>query len=59
VVGGDCSCRPSYEASVYVARDRRKLRKTFPTLAEARAWRHDVASEVRIGKRRAPSAVTL
>ena len=41
---GQCNCSPGYEASVYSARDGRKLRKTFPTLSAARAWRHDAAS---------------
>src|SRR5215208_3878422 len=47
--GRRCNCTPSYEASVYSARDGRKLRQTFPTLAAARAWRHDAAGAVRRG----------
>ena len=57
--GGRCSCQPSYEAFVYSARDGRKLRKTFPTLAAARAWRADAASALRRGTMRAPTSTTL
>jgi integrase len=44
---------------VYSVRDRRKLRKTFPTMAAAKGWRADAASAVRRGTMRAPSQVTL
>lgn len=54
-----CRCRPAWEASVYSARDGRKLRKTFQTLAEAKAWRHDAASAVRKGELRAKTNTTL
>jgi hypothetical protein len=35
--GGRCNCAPSYEAGVYSKREGKKIRKTFGTLAEARA----------------------
>jgi integrase len=54
-----CRCRPSYRASVYDRRSGRKIRKSFPTLAEARAWRRDVAAAVGRGTVRAPSRVTV
>jgi integrase len=57
--GGRCNCRPSYEASVYSARDGRKIRRTFPTLAAARAYRSDASSALRKGLLRAPSATTV
>jgi integrase len=57
--GDRCNCRPSYEASVYSARDDRKIRRTFPTLAAARAWRSDASSALRKGTMRAPSATTV
>jgi integrase len=57
--GGRCNCRPSYEASVYSARDGRKIRRTFPTLAAARAYRSDASSALRKGTLRAPSATTV
>jgi hypothetical protein len=49
----------SWEAFVYDRRTRKKLRKTFPTLAAARAWRHDAASAVRRGALRPATATTL
>jgi integrase len=54
-----CSCKPSYEASVYSRRDGAKIRKTFATEGEAKAWRHDAVGEVRRGKLKAPTRVTL
>ena len=57
--GGACACRPSYEASAWSARDGKKLRKTFPTLAAARGWRADAQSGLRKGTLRAPTSTTL
>lgn len=57
--GRACNCNPSYEAWVYSARDRRKIRQTFPTLAAAKGWRHDAASGVRKGTMAAPTRLTL
>src|SRR5947208_14329314 len=57
--GGRCNCRPSYEAFVFSAREGKKLRKTFPTLAAARAWRADASSALRKGTMRAPTSTTL
>lgn len=39
-----CSCRPSFRASVWSPRDQRRVRKTFATLAAAKAWRIDSLS---------------
>jgi hypothetical protein len=39
--GGRCNCGAGYEASVYLAREGRKVRKTFRLEAEARSWRAD------------------
>jgi integrase len=47
--GGNCSCQPAYRAEAWSARDQRRIRKTFPTLAAARAWRHDAAVAIRRG----------
>jgi hypothetical protein len=52
-----CGC--SFEATVYSPRDQRKLRKTFPTLAAARAWRAEALSAVRGGTLRAAPSTTL
>jgi integrase len=57
--GGKCACRAGWEASVYIARDKRKLRKTFQSLSEARSWRAQAAQGVQIGAVRAPTATTL
>ena len=57
--GARCSCKPRYEASAYVARERRKLRKNFASLAEARAWRSDAQTAIRRGILRSPSQTTL
>lgn len=57
--GGSCKCRPSYEAFVFSRRDDRKIRKTFPSLAAAKAWRADAAVALRKGTMRAPTQETL
>lgn len=56
---GVCSCRPTWEASVWSRRDGRKIRKTFTTKAAARAWRADAEAEVRRGRLRAPTGTTF
>jgi integrase len=56
---GTCSCKPAFEASVFLARDNRKVRKTFASLSEARRWRHDAASAAGKGQLRAPTGLTL
>jgi hypothetical protein len=43
----------SYRASVWSAAENKRIRKTFPTLAAARAWRQDAATAVRAGRLRA------
>jgi integrase len=55
--GGRCRC--SWEAFVYSKRDRKKLRKTFPTQASAREWRADVSVAVRKQLIRAPTRTTV
>src|SRR5437763_8856651 len=57
--GGPCTCRPTYEASVWAARDRKKLRKTFASLAAARGWRADAQVALRKGTLRASTSTTL
>jgi integrase len=54
---GRCKC--PYEASVYSKRDGKKIRKTFPTLAAATAWRDDARSAVRRNRLRAPAPITV
>jgi integrase len=58
-VGGACSCSPSYQAQVWSARDRKAIRRTFRSLAEARAWRQESQVAVRRLTMRAPTSITL
>jgi integrase len=57
--GGKCNCKPAYQASVWSASEQKRLRKTFPTLAAARAWRAEAQTAVRRGTLRAPIATTV
>jgi integrase len=57
--GGKCNCRPAYQASVWSARDQKRLRKTFSTLAAARAWRAEAQTAIRRGTMRSPVATTI
>jgi len=52
-----CAC--SWEAFAWSPKDGRKIRKTFPTRAAAKAWREDAKPAVRRNELRAPSPVTL
>jgi hypothetical protein len=49
----------SYEAWVYSRRDKKKIRRTFPTFAAAKAWRTDASRDVRRGTMRATTPATL
>jgi integrase len=57
--GGDCNCKPAYRAFVYDRRSSTKVRKTFATLAAAKAWRADATKQLNDGRRIAPSRMTL
>ncbi len=57
--GGRCTCTPAYQAQVWSPRDRKTIRKTFPSLGEARAWRQESQVAVRKGTLRALSSTTL
>jgi integrase len=57
--GRRCNCEPSYQASVWSARESKRIRKTFPSLAEARAWRSETQTGVRRGTMRAPANMTV
>lgn len=54
---GRCKC--PLEASVYSKRDGKKIRKAFPTLAAAKAWRDDARGAVRRNKLRASLPTTV
>jgi integrase len=49
----------SYRASVWSNRDRKRIRKTFPSMAAAKGWRSDALTAVRRGTLSAPSRTTL
>jgi integrase len=57
--GGDCKCKPTYQANVWSAREKRRIFKTFPTHAAAKTWRSDALVALRKGTMRAPTATTL
>jgi len=57
--GTRCTCRPTYQAEVYSPRDRRKIRKTFPTLAAAKVWRADALVALRRGTLRPTTLMRL
>ena len=57
--GRRCNCKPGYRAEVYSARERRRIRQTFKTLAAAKAWRADAQGEVRRGRLRAAPTITF
>ena len=57
--GARCTCSPSWEAWAYDRRTGRKIRKTFPTQAAAKAWRVEATTAVRKGALRAAPSIML
>src|SRR5204863_5710510 len=57
--GRSCSCKPTYQASVWSRREQRRIRRTFPTLSAARNWRADAQVAVRNRTLRTPTRETL
>lgn len=57
--GRSCNCRPAYQAQAYSRKDRKTLRRSFPTLAAAKAWRSEAQTAIRRGTLRGPSDVTI
>jgi integrase len=57
--GGRCDCRPTYQAQVWSPRDGKPIRKSFKTLADARAWRAQAKSALTLGAMRAPTRATV
>ncbi len=47
--GGPCNCKPRYQANVWDAKEGKRIRKTFPTAAAAKGWRHDAMVALRRG----------
>jgi integrase len=57
--GTACSCSPSYQAQVWSPRDKKPIRRTFPTISAAVAWRQEAQVALRQGTLRAPTSITL
>jgi integrase len=65
--GGRCNaggkapdrCRLQYQANVWSNAERKRIRKTFPTLAAAKSWRRDALRGIEKGTMRAPMQETL
>ncbi len=49
----------SYEAAVYLKREGKKVRKTFPTEAAAKSWRAEAVAAANKGALRAPKPTTI
>src|SRR4051794_20444294 len=57
--GGRCACRPAHMAHVWSAEESRRIRKTFTTLGDAKAWRTEMLVGLRRGTVRAPTKTTV
>lgn len=57
--GGRCNCTPNYQAQAWSPRDRKRLSRTFPTLAAAKGWRYDALVGLRRGTLQVAGSVTL
>jgi integrase len=57
--GARCNCRRVYQASVWSARDARRIRKHFDRLRDAKSWRAESYDKLRRREMRAPSAMTF
>jgi integrase len=53
--GGRCNCNAGWEASVYLAREGRRITKSFPRESEAKGWRSDAIRAVERGELRGRS----
>jgi integrase len=57
--GARCNCRRVYQASVWSARDAKRIRKHFDSLEDAKRWRAESYGRLRRREMRAPSAITF
>ena len=57
--GGRCNCNAGWEASIYLAREGRKLRRTFARESEAKSWRADARAAANARSLRTPSQITV
>ncbi len=46
---GSCRCNPSYQASVWIARNNKRLKKVFPTVSQAKSWRAELTTASKQG----------
>lgn len=46
---GSCRCNPSYQATVWLARNNRRLKKVFPTVSQAKSWRAELVAASKHG----------
>jgi integrase len=53
--GGRCNCNAGWEASVYLAAEGKKIRRTFDREAEARSWRNDTRATLAERRQSGPS----
>jgi integrase len=56
---GRCNCRKIYQAAVWSARDHKRIRKHFDSLADAKMWRAETYLKLRRRQLRAPSGLTF
>lgn len=56
---GRCSCTPRFRAEAYDKRTGSRIRRTFDTLAAAKAWRTDAQGALRRRTMRGPTGVLL
>lgn len=57
--GARCNCARVYQASIWSARERKRIRRHFDTLSDAKAWRAESYGKLRRRELRAPSNVTF
>src|SRR5947208_1485187 len=54
-----CDCKPTYQANVWHNGERRRIRKSFKTVAAANSWRREAIIAIESGAMTAQSARTL
>ena len=54
-----CTCKPTYQAHVFDARQGKRIRKTFTTVSGAKLWRQDALRALRTGDLRPATGTTV
>lgn len=44
-----CRCKPSFQATVFISRNGKRIKKTFGTVSEARTWRAETLAASKLG----------